>query len=34
MRKAPGAIELDNGTMTRGEQMQWLLEKFNEATDE
>ncbi len=34
LRKAPGAIELDNGTMTSGEQMQWLLEKFNEATDE
>ena len=28
LRKAPDAIELDNGNMTREEQMEWLLNKF------
>lgn len=30
LRKAPDALELDNGDMTREQQMQWLLEKFEE----
>lgn len=30
LRKAPDALELDNGNMTRAQQMQWLLEKFEE----
>lgn len=30
LRKAPDAIELDNGNMTREEQMDWLLNKFEE----
>lgn len=30
LRKASGAIELDNGNMTPSEQMDWLLEKFQE----
>lgn len=34
LKKSPSAIELDNGTMTREEQMEWLLERFHEATDE
>lgn len=32
LRKADDAIELDNGTMTREEQMDWLLEKFETVT--
>lgn len=32
LRKADDAIELDNGTMTREEQMDWLLDVFNKAT--
>ena len=31
LRKAADAIELDNGNMTREEQMDWLLERFNEV---
>lgn len=31
LRKAPDAVELDNGTMTREQQMDWLLEHFNET---
>ena len=31
LRKADDAIELDNGTMTREEQMEWLLARFNET---
>lgn len=30
LRKASDAIELDNGNMTPSEQMDWLLEKFQE----
>lgn len=29
LKKASDAIELDNGNMTRDEQMEWLLDKFN-----
>lgn len=32
LRKAVDAIELDNSTMTREEQMDWLLERFKEKT--
>ncbi|MDE6143345.1 MAG: (d)CMP kinase, partial [Muribaculaceae bacterium] len=32
LRKAEDAVELDNGTMTREEQMEWLLDRFNRAT--
>lgn len=32
LRKATDAIELDNGEMTREEQMDWLLDKFEKAT--
>ena len=32
LRKADDAIELDNGTMTREEQMAWLLDRFGETT--
>lgn len=28
LRKADDAIELDNGTMTREQQMEWLLKEF------
>lgn len=34
LRKSPGAIELDNGLMSREEQMDWLLERFREAVGE
>jgi len=33
LRKAADAIELDNGTMTRKQQMEWLLQRFNETID-
>lgn len=29
LRKAEDALELDNGEMSREEQMEWLMEKFN-----
>lgn len=29
LRKADDALELDNGEMSREEQMEWLMEKFN-----
>lgn len=32
LRKAGDALELDNGNMTRSEQMEWLLKVFGEAT--
>ncbi len=32
LRKADDAIELDNGTMTPAQQMEWLLNEFNKAT--
>lgn len=31
LKKSPDAIELDNGNMTRVEQMDWLLARFDEA---
>ncbi len=31
LRKAADAIELDNGNMTREEQMEWLVKEFDEA---
>lgn len=34
LRKAPDAIELDNGQMTPDQQMDWLLSRFREATEE
>lgn len=33
LRRADDAIDLDNGTMTREEQMDWLLERFKEALE-
>ncbi|MDE5887622.1 MAG: (d)CMP kinase [Muribaculaceae bacterium] len=30
LRKASDALELDNGSMTRAQQMEWLMEKFHE----
>lgn len=33
LRRAEDAIDLDNGSMTREEQMDWLLERFNEALE-
>lgn len=33
LKKADDAIELDNGTMTREEQMDWLLDKFNKTLE-
>lgn len=33
LRKAKDAIELDNSYLTKEEQMQWLLAKFNEKTN-
>ena len=32
LRKAPDAIELDNGDMTRDEQMDWLLQRVKDVT--
>ncbi len=34
LRKATDAIELDNGAMTREEQIDWLLDKFNKAIED
>ena len=34
LRKADDAIELDNGDMTPEEQMEWLLERFRERTEQ
>lgn len=34
LRKAPDAIELDNGAMTPEGQMEWLLQRFHDAIDE
>lgn len=34
LRKAEDAIELDNGSMTREGQMEWLLAQFKKATDD
>ena len=33
LRKAPDAIELDNGAITHEEQMGWLMQRFLEATE-
>lgn len=33
LRRAEDAIDLDNGSMTREEQMDWLIERFNEALE-
>lgn len=33
LRKAADAIELDNGNMTQQQQMDWLLEHFNETVN-
>lgn len=33
LKKSPDAIELDNGQMSRQEQMEWLLARFNEAAE-
>lgn len=33
LRKAGDAIELDNGAMTPDQQMDWLINRFNEATE-
>ena len=34
LRKADDAVLLDNGNMTREEQMEWLVELFNKLTEE
>ena len=34
LRKADDAIELDNGDMTPEQQMEWLLERFRERTEQ
>ncbi len=34
LKKADDAIELDNGSMTPAQQMEWLMEKFNERVAE
>ncbi len=34
LRKAADAIELDNGDMTHQQQMDWLLERFNEKVNQ
>lgn len=33
LRKAPDAIELDNGAITHEEQMEWLLKRFQETVE-
>ena len=33
LRRADDAIDLDNGSMTREEQMDWLLARFKEALE-
>lgn len=34
LRKAPDAIELDNGAVTHEEQMEWLMKRFQIATED
>lgn len=34
LKKADDAIELDNGSMTPAQQMEWLMEKFNDRVAE